>query len=69
MNTTATEANRLTLSVPEVANLLGKTELATRRMIERGELPARRWGRRIVVLRDELEQHLHALPVRNGGSA
>lgn len=64
MSTTATESTRLMLSVPEVANLLGKTELATRRMIERGELPARRWGRRIVVLRDELERHLRGLPLR-----
>jgi excisionase family DNA binding protein len=61
MNTTDDHPARLTLFIPDVASLLGRTELATRRMIERGELPARRWGHRIVVLRDELEQHLHAL--------
>jgi len=69
MSTAATESTRLTLSIPEVADRLGKTELATRRMIERGELPARRWGRRIVVLRDELEHYVHALPLRKGGGA
>ena len=50
------------LRIPEVARILGCTELAARRMIDRGEVPARRWGRRVVVLRDELEAHLRALP-------
>lgn len=51
------------LRIPEVARLLGITELAARRMIERGTIPARRLGvRRIVVLRDELEAVLKSLP-------
>jgi excisionase family DNA binding protein len=56
---------QLAYSIPQVARLTGETDLAIRRRIERGELPARRWGkRRIVVLREDLEQHLRALPAR-----
>jgi excisionase family DNA binding protein len=57
---------QLAYSIPQVAELIGETDLAVRRRIERGELPARRWGRRrIVILREDLEQHLRSLPVRN----
>ena len=54
--------SQLALSIPEVARRLGKTEIATRRAIERGQLPSRRWGRRVVVLAAELEQFLRQLP-------
>jgi excisionase family DNA binding protein len=53
---------RLFFSVPEVAQRIGRSELATRRAIERGHLPARRWGRRVVVLADDLETFVRALP-------
>jgi len=36
------------LYIPEVAKALNKTEVATRRAIERGQIPSRRWGRRVV---------------------
>ena len=55
---------RAAFSIPEVARLLGWTELATRRAVERGQIPARRWGRRVVVLREDLDAHLRALPLR-----
>lgn len=57
---------RLIYRIPDLARLLGCSELAVRRMVERGELPSRRWGRRVVVLRNELEAHLQSLrqPVR-----
>lgn len=52
------------LRVPAVARLIGTTELNARRMIDRGQLPARKLGRRVVVLRAELENFLRALPAR-----
>jgi excisionase family DNA binding protein len=55
---------QLIFSIPEVARRLGWTDLQTRRAVERGQLPARRWGRRVVVLCEDLEGHLRALPVR-----
>jgi hypothetical protein len=52
------------LFIPDVARTIGKTEAATRRLIERGQIPSRRWGYRVVVLADELEQFLRRLPPR-----
>jgi excisionase family DNA binding protein len=50
------------LSVADLAAEIGKSELAARRMIERGQIPARRMGDRIVILRSDLEEFLGALP-------
>ncbi len=50
------------LSVAALANELGKSELATRRMVERGQIPARRLGDQIIILRSDLDQFLNALP-------
>jgi excisionase family DNA binding protein len=50
------------LTVPETAEITGKTIRATWQDLYRGRLPYRRWGRRILVPRDELEQFLKALP-------
>jgi len=58
--------DQLSFNIPEVARLIGRTEIATRRLIERGDLPARRWGRRVVVLADDLETFIRNLP-RFGG--
>jgi excisionase family DNA binding protein len=55
-------SQRWVISIPELARLLGATEIAVRRRIEKGEIPARRWGRRIVLLREECEQFVRALP-------
>jgi excisionase family DNA binding protein len=56
------QPERLFFSIPEVAQRIGRTEEATRRLIERGDLPARRWGRRVVVLADDLETFARNLP-------
>ena len=61
--------DRIALSVVEAARLLGRTELATRRMIERCQLPAKKHGRRVVVLRADLERLLAELPARTPGPA
>jgi excisionase family DNA binding protein len=65
----AEQPTQLALTIPEVARRLGKTELSVRRAVERGQLPSRRWGRRIIVLASELEQFLQQLPPPSGGSA
>jgi len=54
------------LRIPDLARLLNCTELAARRMVERGEVPSRKWGRRVVILVDDLKTHLKGLPVREG---
>lgn len=51
----------LLYSVQQVARLLGRTPRAVRRLISMGRIPARRLGRRFVVLPDELKAHLKAL--------
>ena len=50
------------LTIPEVAARLGISERATWQRIYRGQLPHRRWGRRVMILADELEEFLKALP-------
>lgn len=50
------------LDVATVAVLLGTSEKCVRARIARGLLPHRRFGGRIVVLADELEIFLAALP-------
>ena len=62
-------APRVLLSIPDVARLTGRTETAIRRAIERGQIPSRKWGHRIVVLADELESFLRGLPMRDGVDA
>ena len=50
------------LSVAQVAERLGISERAVRQRIYRGQLPYKRWGRRVIVPLDELEAFLRALP-------
>jgi hypothetical protein len=64
MANTAHLEESLVLGILEVARLIGRTELATRRVIQRGQLPARKLGGRVVVLRAEFLEFLHALPQR-----
>ena len=51
-----------TLTVSEAAEALGITERAAWQRIYRGMLPHRRWGKRVVVLEEELYQFLKNLP-------
>lgn len=50
------------LTVPEAATEIGKTERAIWQDIYRGRFPHRRWGKRVLIPRDEFEQFLEALP-------
>lgn len=51
----------LAYRIPDVARLLGCTEAAARRLIERRLIPSRRLGRRVIVLPDELRAYLKSL--------
>ena len=56
------QTKQLVYRVPDVARLLGCSEAAARRMIERGEIPSRRLGRQDYDPPDELEEYLRSLP-------
>jgi excisionase family DNA binding protein len=58
---TDSTGNVLVYRISAVAKLLGTTIPAVRRMIDNGEIPARRLGRRIVVLPEELWATLESL--------
>jgi excisionase family DNA binding protein len=55
---TGSPDERRTYTVPEVAALVGISRSTAYECVRRGEIPSRRFGRRIVVLRHELEQLL-----------
>ena len=48
--------------MPQYAEEIGKTERAAWQDIYRGFVPYRRQGRKVIILRDELEAFLKALP-------
>ncbi len=54
----STGDSRLTYSVDEVAEMLGLSRSAVCECIARGEIPAKRVGRRLVVVRTVLEAFL-----------
>jgi excisionase family DNA binding protein len=54
--TNLSEPHRATLTVEEAAALLGISRTTAYESVRRGEIPARRFGRRVVVLRHELER-------------
>lgn len=49
------------LTVAEVSAQLGITEKSLRQRIARGEFPAHRWGRKVVILSGELDAFLSQL--------
>lgn len=56
---------KLVWSVQEVGEFLGISPEAVRALVRRGKLPARRWGRRLVFLKDELQAFFESLPSAN----
>ncbi len=50
------------LSVDEAASLFGSTPDALYRKVERGQVPYRKWGKRLLFKRSELLEFLDALP-------
>jgi hypothetical protein len=55
-------AEQQVLAVPQTARLTGQTERAVWLDVYRGKIPHRRWGRKVIVLRSELEAFLNSLP-------
>ncbi len=53
---------RLILDFGEVCRLLGWSEGRLYMSVRRGQIPARKLGRRVVFLRTELESYLAQLP-------
>ena len=51
-----------TLTVPEAATELGISERACWQRIYRKQIPFRRWGRKILISKAELDRFLLALP-------
>ena len=51
-----------TLTVREAALAVGISERALWQQIYRGRFPHRRWGRKVVILEDEVTQFLRLLP-------
>ena len=58
---------RATLTVTEAAKILGISRTTAYESVGRGEIPARRFGRRIVVVRSELERLLDLMLPRRVG--
>ena len=54
--------SKRTASIAEAAHELGITPKALRLRIGRGQFPHRKWGKKIIVLRSELDQFLNTLP-------
>ena len=54
-------AEQLILTVPQAAAIAGLTERAAWLAILHKKFPHRRWGRKVVILRDDLEQFLKQL--------
>lgn len=50
------------LTIPEAAQELGITERAAWQRVYRRQIPFRRWGKKVVVIRDELELFIKNLP-------
>ncbi len=57
------------LTIPQTAALLGITERATWQRLYRGQLPYRRWGRRVLVPLAELERFMDELPGQSADDA
>ena len=57
------------LKVSETAAILGITQKAVRQRIVRGELPFKRWKRRVLIPSKDLEAFLEALPGRSAKEA
>ena len=49
-------------TVKELAELLAISENGVRNLIYSRKLPARKWGGRLVVLREDLERFMRSLP-------
>jgi excisionase family DNA binding protein len=51
----------LVLRLPDVARALACSEVAARKLVQRGRIPSRKLGRSVVVLVEELHAYLQSL--------
>ncbi len=58
-------SERLFYTVKDLAQMLGCSEENVRQLARKGKLPARKWKKRIIFLRDELEEYFKTLPYLN----
>lgn len=65
MSTPHEPLERATFTVDEAALILGISRTTAYESVRRGEIPARRFGRRVVVLRHELLRLLDSPPPEN----
>jgi excisionase family DNA binding protein len=54
------------VSVREISEMLGMSDFAVRRAIFQGRLPARKWGAKVVVFKNDLDRYLSSLPRAKG---
>lgn len=57
------------LTVPEAAEKLGMTARAVWQRLYRGQIPHRRWGRKVLISAQELERFLDRLPGKTAEEA
>ena len=51
-----------TLTIPEAAQELGISERAVWQRVYRRQIPFRRWGKKVIVLAEELDVFIKSLP-------
>jgi excisionase family DNA binding protein len=61
-NTNPPAKNGKILSVPQAARRLEISSRAFWNRIYRGQVPYHRWGRKVIIFEDELEEFLSGLP-------
>ena len=59
-----TQADRLAFSLADAASAIGVGKSTLHELIATGQLPVRKFGRRSLVLREDLEDYLQGLSVR-----
>jgi excisionase family DNA binding protein len=62
MNVAETTSSRLVYTIDELPNVTGLGRTRLYELINSGELPARKAGRRTLVLREDVEAFLRGLP-------
>jgi excisionase family DNA binding protein len=62
-----TQVERLAFTLTDAASAIGVGKSTLHELIATGKLPVRKLGRRSLVLREDLEAYLQALPTRRAG--
>ena len=57
--------NKPFYTTKELAEMLGVSERHIRRLSYKGKLPARKWGKKVIFLKEELNEYFKSLPFVN----